>query len=178
MSAITSTKKLETVDQNLARVIIQYPGFIDFTLRKLIDDNVVKTIHNKMRRDGISEKIIASTFLSVEFDRKARSIKYFIISNYNADTATGGKFPVAIFIEEGRRAYLVEAPEPTADRPNPHLKFEGKDGNEVFRKSVKIPRFSARKYVQETIQEQKAFVQTLFNDAQNQWFTDNGIPIN
>ena len=178
MAAITTTKQLETIDQNLARVIIQYPGFIDFTLRRLIDDNIVKTIHNKMRGDGISEKIIASTFLSVETDRKARTIRYFVISNYNADTATGGKFPVAIFIEEGRRAYLVEAPEPTDDRPNPHLgPIEG-DGGTFWLKKAKIPRYTARKYVEETIQEQKAFVQGLFNDAQNQWLADNGIPIN
>lgn len=178
MAAITSTRKLQEVDQNLARVIIQYPGFIDFTLRKLIEDNVIKVIHNKMRRDGISEKIIAATFLSVETDRKARTIRYFILSNYNATTATGDKFPVAIFIEEGRRAYLVEAPEPTEARPRPHLGPIDIDGNEFWLKQAKIPSYAARRYVRETITENKPFIQALFGDAQKQWLADNGIPIN
>lgn len=178
MSAITSTKKLQEVDQNLARVIIQYPGFIDFTLRKLLNENLIEVIHRKMRTDGISEKIVESTFLSVQHDRKARTIRYFVISNYNAEQANGGKFPVAIFIEEGRRAYLVEAPEPTADRPRPHLGPIKVDGGEIFLKKAKIPRYTGRKYIQTTIQEQKPFIQGLFNDAQNQWFKDNGLPIN
>lgn len=178
MAAITTTKQLETIDLNFARVIIQYPGFIDFTLRKIINENIITVIHNKMRRDGISEKIIETTFLSIEQDRKKRSIRYYVVSNYNADTKTGGKFPVAIFIEEGRRAYIVEAPEPTDDRPNPHLGPIDKEGVPPFLKRAKIPRFTARKYVQETIQEQKQFIQGIYNDAQNQWLADNGIPIN
>lgn len=142
-------------------------------LGKLVDTIVVKAIHNKMIRDGISQKIIDATFLSVETQSQEGTVRYFIISNYNAETQTG-KFPVAVFIEEGRRAYLVTAPDPTEDRPNPHLRYTDKSTGDVkFRKSVKIPRYDARKYVGETIQELASTVQQQFDDATIKFLTGN-----
>lgn len=169
---ITSFQKLKTVDQNLARVRIQYPGFVDFTLRKIIIENIVDVIKRKMRNIGLSDKIIDATFLSVERRKSPSRVVYSVISNYNASVPGGDKFPVAIFIEDGRRAYVVAAPEPTEDRPNPHLKFEGKGGEDVFRKSVKIPRFVGKKFVRDTIKEQLPSIQGFWNDAQNNWLSN------
>lgn len=178
MAAITTTKQLQTVDQNLARIIIQYPGFIDFTLKKVLNETMINPIHNKMRTAGLSYKIIDATFLSSEHDRSTRTIRYYVISNYNATTKKGDKFPVAIFIEDGRKAYIINAPEPTEARPNPHLKFEDKEGQTKFRKSVKIPRYIPKKFIQDTIQQNVSLAQEAFNDAQNKWLNENGIPIN
>lgn len=177
MSKITTTQELETLELSFARMLLQYPGFIDFTIKRLVNDNIIKSIHDKMRSDGISNKIIDSTFLSTEKEKTSGTIRYYVISNYNADTPNG-KFPVAVFIEEGRKAYIVNAPLPTPDRPNPHLKYKTKDGKTRFGKKSKIPRYVGRKYVEETIQEQAQFVQKLFNEEQNRWLQDNGLPIN
>jgi len=177
LSNITTTAELASLEQSMARITIEYNAFIDFTLKKIIDDTLIRTIHNKMRRDGRSEKIIAATFLFAERRQGTGIITYFVISNYNADTGDG-KFPVAIFIEEGRRAYIVSAPPPTTDRSNPHLRFETKEGEIKFRKSVKIPRFIAKKYIEETIQEMAPILQDRFEQAQRQWLAENGIPIN
>lgn len=172
MSApITSFQKLNSVDQNLARVRIEYPGFVDFTLKKILNENIVDVIHRKMKNINLDQKIIDATFLATETVKKPRGISYFVVSDYNAEKPDGGKFPVAVFIEDGRRAYIVDAPEPTEERPNPHLKFEGKDGEDVFRKSVKIPRYVARKFVRDTIKEQLPFVQGIWNQAQDDWLS-------
>jgi len=174
---ITTTQEVIGLEVAINRVIIQYPGFVDFTLRALLEDQLIKVIHQKMRADGIDQKIIDATFLSVETERFTGTIRYYVISNYNVDTENG-KFPVAVFIEEGRRAYIINAPEPTSERPNPHLKFEDKEGRTQFRKSVRIPRFIARKYVENTIQERAQIIQSLFTDAQKQFLSNNNIPIN
>lgn len=173
MSApITSFAKLNSVDQNLARVRIQYPGFVDFTLKKILQENIVDVIKRKMKSIGLSDKIIDATFLSAERKKTPSRVVYSVISNYNADTASGDKFPVAIFIEDGRRAYTVTAPEPTEDRPNPHLGPIEKDGNTFWLKKAKIPRYVGKKFVRDTIKEQLPFVQGIWNDAQNEWISN------
>ena len=173
MSApITSFQKLNTVDQNLARVRIQYPGFIDFTLRQIINDNIVEVIKRKMRNIGLSDKIIDATFLSTERRKSPSRIVYTVISNYNADTPDGDKFPVAVFIEDGRRAYVVMAPEPTEDRPRPHLGPIDIEGNIFWLKEAKIPRYVGKKFVRDTIKEQLPFIQGIWNDKQNEWLSN------
>ena len=44
---------------------------------------------------------------------------FFKIKSTYKDPDTG--FAVAVMIEDGRRAYTVLAPPPTAERPRPHL---------------------------------------------------------
>lgn len=173
MSApITSFEKLNTVDQNLARVRIQYPGFVDFTLREIINTNIVEIIKNKMRNIGLSDKIINATFLSTERLKTPSRVVYSVISNYNADTPDGDKFPVAVFIEDGRRAYVVSAPEPTEERPRPHLGPIDISGNTFWLKKAKIPRYVGKKFVRDTIKEQLPFISGLWNDAQNVWLSN------
>jgi len=169
---ITSFQKLKTIDQNLARVRIQYPGFVDFTLTEIINTNIVDVIKRKMRSIGLSDKIINATFLSTERRKSPRRIVYSVISNYNADTPDGDKFPVAVFIEDGRRAYVVVAPDPTEDRPRPHLGPIDIAGNTFWLKEAKIPRFVGKKFVRDTIKEQLPFIQGIWNDAQNVWLSN------
>jgi len=169
---ITTFQKLNSVDQNLARVRIQYPGFVDFTIRKILTENIVDVIKRKMKNIGLSDKIIDATFLSSEKLKTPSRVVYSVISNYNADTPNGDKFPVAVFIEDGRRAYVVEAPPPTEDRPRPHLGPIKQDGNTFWLKKAKIPRYVGKKFVRDTIKEQLPFVQGIWNDAQNEWITN------
>ena len=91
-----------------------------------------------------------------------RSITYSVTSDYITDEG----FPVAVFIEKGRKKYVILAPEPTPERPNPHLRWKPKgQGNFKYRyaKKVTIPKYNARWYVRNGVRDGRLNVQKRIN---------------
>jgi len=141
------------------QIQIEYPYFVEDTLRDLIEEIIIEKIHAKMTKDGISKKIIDSTKLGTKpYKHKKASIIWTVISDYRSIDG----FPVAVMIEHGRKAFFVSPKEPTDDRPNPTLKFEIGDET-VFSKGHEIPEYKAKKFVYDTIRENRKAVKRELN---------------
>ena len=141
------------------QIQIEYPYFVEDTLRELITELIVKPIQRKMEADGISKKIIDSTKLgSKPHKHKKASVIWTVVSDYRSISG----FPVAVMIEHGRKAFFVEPKDPTYSRPNPTLKFDIGDET-VFSKGHHIPEYRARKYVHQTVRENKKDVKRELN---------------
>lgn len=143
----------------ISQIQIDYPYFLEKTLGELLEKHILKKIHVKMEQDGISQKVIQSTKIDAKPIRSSKqTVKWSIVSNY---TSVSG-FPVAVMIEHGRRAFFVEPKEPTDDRPNPTLKFEINKAV-FFSKGHWIPAYPAKKFVFNTIRDNKKLVQRELN---------------
>ena len=138
---------------------IQYPYFVQDTLEKLMDDLIIKKIHYQMKQDKISKKIIESTRLDKKpYKHRKKSIVWSIVSDYRSIDG----FPVAVMIEHGRKAFFIRPKPPSDDRPRPTLKFEiGKDT--IFSKGHRIPAYQAKKYVYETVKDNRKEVKRELN---------------
>jgi len=71
-------------------------------------------------------------------------------------------------IEDGREAYTISAPEPTIDRPRPHLTPIIK-GEQKFLKKVDIPIFPAQRNVKDTIEKRTKRVQKMLKTDTAKW---------
>lgn len=124
-----------------------------------------------MRANHVSEKIVERTYLEKRTisTSNVKGLEFYIKSDYISESG----FPVAVMIEKGRKEYDVpKFPiTPTQERPNPHLKYIGKDGEPVYRKKVKIPRKPAGNYIVDTISEKKPDVIARFNTEYAKWIS-------
>ena len=162
---VTTEKDFNRLQTKLAQIEGQYPSFLVFTLTTILNQEIVDEIHQKMRSGGVSRKIIDTTFLSTVVQKSNNDITFKIISNFVSDTG----FPVARIVENGRRAFTINAPDPTEDRPNPHLKFI-KNGTANYVKNVNIPVKPAAKTIQNTINKKIPTVQRRLNQETKKWF--------
>jgi len=149
----------------MAQIQLQYEPFTVFALTTIINQEIVDIIHNKMRSKKVSQKVINETFLDSNIIIQGNSIFFNIKSTYT-DTDTG--FAVAVMIEDGREAYTISAPEPTADRPRPHL-TPIIAGEQKFLKKVKIPVFPAQRNVKNTIKQKTKRVQKRLQIDTAKW---------
>jgi hypothetical protein len=142
------------------QVQIEYPYFVHDTLTKLLQEHIIEKIQREMKLDKISKKIIESTRIGENpIPYKKKSIKWSIVSDYKSIDG----FPVAVMIEHGRKAYFIRPKKPTPSRKNPTLRFENKRRQTVFSKGHWIPPYHARKYVYETVQENKKKIKRELN---------------
>lgn len=158
---ISNEKLLDDIEIKLAQIKLQYSGFVVFTTTRLIEEEIVDEIHRKMEGANISKKVIQTTFLDKKViveGVRAKFVLFFIRSPYVSDTG----FPVAVMIERGRRPYVVEVVK---------KKFLSwlKEGQRYFAKRVKIPRYPARKIIENTIKEKRSVVQRRLNEETKKW---------
>lgn len=165
-----SLAKREEIAQKklrLAQIKMQYHGFAVFTLTRLINEIIIDPIQRQMESRNYDRKIIERTYLDSKVEGKGRGtqVTFHVKSDYISETM----FPVAVMMEKGRKAYSVKAPEPSPDRPNPHLKFII-DGETKYRKKVKIPRKEGSHIIRDTIRRQKQVLGLRFKQAEKDWF--------
>jgi len=146
---------------------MQYESFIVFSLTTIINEEIVDEIHKKMRSNGVSPKVINETFLDPQIRIIGNKFIFRIKSTYT-DTDTG--FAVAVMIENGREAYTISAPEPTDERPRPHL-TPIIEGEQKFLKKVDIPVFPAQRNVKDTIAKNISKVQNRINKDTKKWMS-------
>ena len=120
-----------------------------------------------MRANNVSPKVIHETFLDQQVRIVGNKFFFKIKSTYQ-DTDTG--FEVAVMIEDGREAYTISAPEPTPERPRPHL-TPIINGEQKFLKKVDIPVFPAQKNVKDTITQNIDKVQNRINKETKKWMS-------
>jgi len=149
-----------------------YNAFIVNELEKILNDEIIKPIQDKILMEGFSPKIASSTRIAkTPVATGPGRITWTIISEY---TAING-FPVAVMIEEGRKAYVI-----VPIRAQALHWVDKESGEDVFAKRAKIPRFRPRKFVQNTIRERTPLVQEKVDLATQRYvddiMTDTTIP--
>jgi len=164
---IKTQKDIQEIQSKVAQIQMQYESFVVFSLTTIINQEIVDNIHRKMRANNVSPKVIHETFL----DQQVRIIGnkfFFKIKSTYQDTDTG--FAVAVMIENGREAYSISAPEPTEERPRPHLTpIIG--GEKKYLKKVDIPKFEAQKNVKDTITQNIGKVQNRITKDTRKWMS-------
>jgi len=156
---IKTENDIRELQSKIAQIQMQYEAFTIFSLTTIINQEIVDKIHDRMRSNNVSLKVINETFLDSNVLILGNKFFFKIKSTYH-DPDTG--FAVAVMIEDGREAYTISAPEPTADRPRPHL-TPIIDGEQKFLKKADIPVFPAQKNVKETIIRNMDKVQKRIN---------------
>ena len=162
---IKTQKDIQEIQSKIAQIQMQYESFIVFSLVTIINVEIVDKIHIKMRNNGVSKKVINDTFLDSNIIILGNKFFFKIKSTYK-DTDTG--FAVAVMIEDGREAYTIKAPEPTEERPRPHL-TPIIDGEQKFLKKVDIPIFPAQRNVKNTIDKNINRVQNKITVETKKW---------
>lgn len=152
---------------NLQGIKIQFPGFKSFTLRKLGNEIVLSRIHQKMKSAGFSQKIIDGTTL----DKIVLTSKKFKL-HFRSEFFEDAGFDVAVAREEGTKDHGIDAPEPTSERPNPHLMFEI-NGKKIFAKHVDDKAIPALFIIKTTIDETRQDFLTAFRKATDEWYIAN-----
>lgn len=160
--SIESNKKDILIKTGFAGITFQ--AFIVNELEKILDEEIVTVIRGKILLEGFSPKIAESTRLARSPIAKAPGrISWTIISDFKAING----FPVAVMIEEGRKAYVVIPVKAQA------LHWVDKEsGKDIFAKRVKIPRFRPRRFVKDTIKEKTPVVQEKINKVTLEFVED------
>lgn len=165
---IKTDKDIKELESKMAQIQLQYEPFTVFSLTTIINQELVDVIQNKMRKNGVSQKVIDTTFLDDNVLIHGNKFFFKIKSTY-IDPDSG--FPVAVMIEDGRKAYTIKAPPPTPERPRPHLTpIIG--GEQKFLKKADIPEFPAQKNVESTIRRRIGVVQRRLNRETKKWIRD------
>lgn len=159
---ISSEKLLDDTEIKLAQIKLQYSGFVVFTTTRLIEEEIIDEIHRKMEAANISKKVIQTTFLDkkvIAEGIRAKHVLFFVRSTYISDTG----FPVAVFIEKGRKAYDVKALYKKA------LSWIDKLGTRIFAEKVHIPKYVGKKFIEDTIREKRPAVQRRLDEETKKW---------
>jgi len=143
---------------------VTYQAFIINELEKILEEEIVTVIRGKMLLEGFSIKIAESTRLAMSpIANSPGRISWTIISDY---TAING-FPVAVMIEEGRKAYVIIPVKAQA------LHWvDKKSGKDIFATKAKIPRFRPRRFVKDTVREKTPIVQERINKVTLEFVSD------
>lgn len=164
---VKTQKDIQELQSKIAQIIMQYEAFTAFSLTTIINVEIVDKIHKKMRANNVSPKVIHQTFLDPNVMIIGNKF-FFVIKSTYQDSDTG--FNVAVMIEEGRKKYTIYAPDPTSERPRPHL-TPIIEGEKKFLKKADIPVFPAQKNVKSTIDKNIDKVQHMINQATKKWMS-------
>lgn len=162
---VKNDKDIQELESKMAQIRLQYEPFTIFALTTIINEEIVDEIHNKMRSNGVSQKVINETFLDNNIIILGNTLFFSIKSTYK-DPDSG--FTVAVMIEDGRIGYTIKAPEPTTDRPRPHL-TPIIEGEQKFLKKVDIPVFPAQRNIKDTIEKKTKQVQKRLKTETAKW---------
>lgn len=162
---VKTDKDIQELESKMAQIQLQYEPFTVFALTTIINEEIIDKIHNKMRSKNVSQKVINETFLDNNITIMGNSLFFNIKSTY-IDSDTG--FAVAVMIEDGREAYTILAPEPTIDRPRPHL-TPIIQGEQKFLKKADIPVFPAQRNIKDTIEKRTKRVQKRLKTDTAKW---------
>lgn len=162
---VKTDKDILELESKMAQIQLQYKPFTIFALTSIINQEIVDVIHNKMRANNVSQKVIDNTFLDDTIMIMGNQVFFSIKSTYQ-DPDTG--FAVAVMIEDGRKPYTINAPPPTSDRPKPHL-TPIIDGEQKFLKKADIPVFPAQRNIRDTIEQRTKSVQKRLQIDTAKW---------
>jgi len=161
---LDTSNDIKDLQIKVARIKLEYNFFIIKAIEETLQDQLIVPIWNKMRADGRSEKIIRSTRLSKNPTIVRPGVmQWMIISDYT--TASG--FPVSIMIEFGRKAFTI-----VPVRAKALHWIDKASGEDVFAMKANIPVFKARKFINNTIRENKRKIQAEINEKTERFIGD------
>jgi len=161
---IDTAKDIDDIQSRVAQIKLQYNHFIVKVIEKILKEDLIDIIKQKMADDGRSEKIIRSTRISANpVVISQNQLRWFVISDFKAING----FPVSIMIEEGRRAFTIVPVKAKAL----HWIDEA-TGDDVFAKRANIPPFRARKFIANTLRERKKIIQQKVNEQTERFIED------
>jgi len=161
---IDTAKDIDKIDEKVQRIKLEYNAFIVRLIERILNEDLIQVIQQKMADDGRSVKIIRSTRLSDNPEVVSPTqLRWFVISDFKAING----FPVSIMIEEGRRAFTIVPVKAKA------LHWVDEDtGEDIFAKRANIPPFKPRKFIEKTIRERKKIIQQKVNEATERFIED------
>jgi len=162
---VKTDKDIAELESKMAQIQMQYEPFTISALITIINEEIVDKIQDKMRGNNVSQKVIDNTFLDNNIIISGNKVFFSIKSTY-IDPDSG--HAVSVMIEEGREAYTINAPEPTEDRPRPHL-TPIINGDKKFLKKVDIPVFPAQRNIEKTITARTKIVQKRLKIETAKW---------
>ena len=111
MSAVTD--EMIDIAFSVTRFQMIYPSFRVDLAQKLVDDILLREIHDRMKAKNFSQKIIDSTKVTVvNVDDHTGNITIRATSDYEAEKEDGTKFDVAKAREEGTTRHWVGPKKP------------------------------------------------------------------
>ena len=164
---LRSIEDVEKFRVKLQGIKIQLPGFKTFTVRQLSNDIILAEIHKRMKAENFSQKIITGTTVDkiTITKKKARLI-------FRSEFFEEAGFDVALGREKGTAKHDIDAPEPTPERPNPHLMMII-NGKKIFTKHVKDNFIPALFIVHNTIRDMRGKFEDAYDKAFNDWYISN-----
>ena len=125
---ITSTAQLKAFQSKVKILKNVLPTLQKQAVDNVANEQVLEKIHQQMRQNNFSEKIIDSTFVG-KTEKFGSKLRTHFISDY-VDPATG--FDVSKAREEGTANNVTRRPR----NPDGALRIPLSDGNVIFRKSA------------------------------------------
>jgi len=125
---IRNIAQLKALNKKLRVIAATLPTLQTRALEKVAADTVLTNIHREMKANNFSEKIIDATFVGpIELLNNGQTAKIHFISDYVSDTG----FDVSNAREEGTASGVLRR----AKKPGGSLRWIGKSGEPIFRKS-------------------------------------------
>ena len=121
---VTSKAQLEALRTKFKILKKALPTLQKLALEKTANQDVLNDIHQQMRQNEFSEKIIDATFVG-KTEVIGKLLRTHFISNYVSDTG----FDVSNAREEGTQDHLVRP-----KRPDGVLRWTAKTGEPIYRK--------------------------------------------
>ena len=140
---ITSKAQLRTFQTKLKILRKSLPTLQKLALEKTANQDVLNEIHQKMRQNEFSEKIIDATFVG-KTEVFGRLLRTHFISNYVADNG----FDVSNAREEGTQDQLV-----MPKKPDGVLRWTAKTGEPIYRKFSRPKGMERLLIIENTIKE-------------------------
>jgi hypothetical protein len=164
-------KTVEDIKRFQTKIIslkIQLFEFQATTLRVLANEIIVERIHEKMRSEGFSEKIIDGTILdNIELIGRKKARLYFR-SEYFSKT----NFDVALAREEGTDRHFIEPKSAPEFKKKPKA-LHGGSKWPYFSKGHEVDGIPSLEIVSSTVREMTESLQDEFNRQQNIWISKN-----
>ena len=135
---------------NLVRFEQQSPRFIEATVLRLAQEEILLPIKAKMKSNHYSQKIIDGTTIENIFVDGSGFVQFDIISEY--DTEEG--FDVATAREDGTRPHTIRPRD-----SNGILRFVIKTGEVLYRKFTRNPGIRASHIVRDTARSRQPILQ-------------------
>lgn len=163
---IKTEKDAQDIQSKVAQIQMEYISFVVSTLTTAINQIIVDPIQDKMRKAGVSEKVIDRTYLDVQAVKEENSIVFSIKSDYVSDSG----FDVAKMIENGRKAYFIKQKIKKMTWLKDGVRKWAKRYPEGI--GVKIPEKTALHAIIDGITKGQPKVQKYLNDKTKVWVSE------
>jgi len=154
---INNAADLKNLQTKIKALKIAFPFIQKKAILQVSTDDVLKTIHRKMKLNDFSSKIIDATFVGATTIQSGISKTHFI-SNY---VAPENDFDVSVAREEGTKSGITRRPK----KPGGVLRWVAKSGEVIFRKKATPKGIERLLIIEKTLKEKQNTIQKEVGEA-------------